>query len=1079
VSLAVVLVHYHAATYLADAVAALRRDPSFAALDTEIIVVDNGSHPDERAVIDALAIRYVNAGGNRGYAGGVNLGAEHTNADRFLLMNPDVEVRPGCVGALLEHLDNGAAAAGPRFYWDRDCTLLLPPTEVRTRRAELLRAVARRDPRVVRRARASWRRHARRHWQASDSVSSLSLSGALLAVRRDAWTRVGPFDPQYQLYFEENDWLARAQAAGLRTFYVPAATAIHHYNRSASSEPRAAAWFEESSRTFSARHYGAWFARLHQRMPSWGGLERLRDTLPFVDWRRSSANGHGERLWIEISPASCGFPAASGVVALDRSTWHDWRPSAELLAKIDPGRYSIRLVDSHGQELGAREFDAQRPDAGPTSTTVRTQSAVALAILKRRGDEHRHSAELTFADSWLTNQARRVFGDTWLVPCGEHARAVGSIPEAPYVLLASSSAVVCTERTLRLLKRALDDGASAAVPSPLAMFPQHLDPPPFSLRDYDRIESRIIDDREPPQAASTVQIPICLCTRSFFLTLLQRFSLETLLSSPCDLRELFPAERIDQTGLYYPFNDYYGETRRDVVPHLPAGAREILDIGCGRGLTGQYLEAELGCRVTGIELNPAVAEDARTRVSRVLVGDVLSMDIDGTYGAIIATELVEHLGDPEILLRRLPALLKPGGRIVLSIPNVGHHSVVSDLMTGRWDYLAAGLLCWTHVRFYTYRTLVDLLERSGLEHFRIVRQQSPLPAHVSSMLPARGADVSSLRTHGFWVIIDRDPEQVGPFVVRPAGPSDERSINDGFNQIFGLARRLDEWQWKFQAGTDSNRSMVAVRADQQLVAHFGLQRVELQVNGQHVIAGHAVDGFCRPDPDANRLQLYVRTVRAACARYGGSELAFLYGFPGKRAMALGRHRLGFDQPIDVPVWRRSTSGDEHASIPPEYAVAPTCRRADADDIWQRAAHRYVVSPLRNGGWLHRRYLDRPRHEYRAFTVFERQTPRAWGILHIQGQVGQVVDLVWDGEDARALIALDRTIGATANAAGADRLELWLSGDGLAADVLTTNGWKRGTHDLELQMTTVRFDATFDRRTLLENFYLTMGIADLV
>ena len=67
-------------------------------------------------------------------------------------------------------------------------------------------------------------------------------------------------------------------------------------------------------------------------------------------------------------------------------------------------------------------------------------------------------------------------------------------------------------------------------------------------------------------------------------------------------------------------------------------------------------------------------------------------------------------------------LLRPGGRIVLSIPNVGHYSVVEDLLAGRWDYLPIGLLCYTHFRFFTRATLASWLERLGFSRYQIVRR---------------------------------------------------------------------------------------------------------------------------------------------------------------------------------------------------------------------------------------------------------------------------------------------------------------------------------------------------------------------
>jgi hypothetical protein len=99
-------------------------------------------------------------------------------------------------------------------------------------------------------------------------------------------------------------------------------------------------------------------------------------------------------------------------------------------------------------------------------------------------------------------------------------------------------------------------------------------------------------------------------------------------------------------------------------------------------------------------------------------------------------------------------IVRPGGRILLSVPNVGHYSVVGDLAAGRWDYVPIGLLCFTHYRFFTRRTLCDWLERLGFESYRLVSQKTPLPASASALLDLPGADAESLATKGFYVIVD-------------------------------------------------------------------------------------------------------------------------------------------------------------------------------------------------------------------------------------------------------------------------------------------------------------------------------------
>jgi 2-polyprenyl-3-methyl-5-hydroxy-6-metoxy-1,4-benzoquinol methylase len=135
-------------------------------------------------------------------------------------------------------------------------------------------------------------------------------------------------------------------------------------------------------------------------------------------------------------------------------------------------------------------------------------------------------------------------------------------------------------------------------------------------------------------------------------------------------------------------------------------------------------------------------------------GNVTEIELGGPFDLVLALELFEHLPEPEPVLRRMREALRPGGRILLSVPNVGHYSVVGDLAAGRWDYLPIGLLCYTHYRFFTRRTLYDWLERAGLSEPRLEPQITPLPPAAEPLLGLPDADAESLRTKGFYVIVD-------------------------------------------------------------------------------------------------------------------------------------------------------------------------------------------------------------------------------------------------------------------------------------------------------------------------------------
>ncbi len=362
--LAIVLVHYHTPELVAEAVAALRADLAAAGREAEWVLVDNGSDEAGRALFDTLRITRLDPGRNAGYAGGVNLGVAATRGEIVFLMNPDVLVLPGCAAALLAEIERGAAIAGPRFFWDRGRRLLLPPAEVRTRRAEVAALLARRGGRWAVRARRAWRCHARRHWEAERPLASHALSGSLLAVRRSAWERVGPFDEGYPLYFEETDWLLRARRCGLPARYVPAAEAVHLYGRSAAREPRSQAWFEESARRFRRRHYGGWFAPLLERLDRGAGAELTPEPAPAAGiapgfhW---TALGGEPPLWVEVSPNPTGFPAAAEIL---RSPAGSWTLPEEVRRRWDGGALTARVVDRRGRELAAASLAAGAPAAG-------------------------------------------------------------------------------------------------------------------------------------------------------------------------------------------------------------------------------------------------------------------------------------------------------------------------------------------------------------------------------------------------------------------------------------------------------------------------------------------------------------------------------------------------------------------------------------------------------------------------------------------------------------------------------------------------------------------------------------------
>ncbi len=201
---------------------------------------------------------------------------------------------------------------------------------------------------------------------------------------------------------------------------------------------------------------------------------------------------------------------------------------------------------------------------------------------------------------------------------------------------------------------------------------------------------------------------------------------------------------------------YHDFPRPEVRALVPTGARRILDVGCGAGAMGAELRRERGgtgvgsIEVWGIEPVAEAATAARDRLDQVMavpVEDALAALPDRFFDAVVFADVLEHLVEPAEVLRAAARKLTPSGRIVVSIPNVRHWSVVGELLQGRWEYQDAGILDRTHLRFFTRAGVVALLEEAGLvvEHMSATTWRWPSqPDGLAEALAPLGLDVSTL-----------------------------------------------------------------------------------------------------------------------------------------------------------------------------------------------------------------------------------------------------------------------------------------------------------------------------------------------
>lgn len=151
---------------------------------------------------------------------------------------------------------------------------------------------------------------------------------------------------------------------------------------------------------------------------------------------------------------------------------------------------------------------------------------------------------------------------------------------------------------------------------------------------------------------------------------------------------------------------------------LVENQRTVLDVGCATGKLLEKLRDQKGCHTVGIEMDGALADQARLRCHQLVVGNIETLDLPfqaEVFDVIVFADVLEHLQNPEAVLKRLGTYVKKGGYFAISIPNIAFITVRLNLLFGRFDYAAYGVMDRGHLRFFTLKTAKKLVTDSGFQ----------------------------------------------------------------------------------------------------------------------------------------------------------------------------------------------------------------------------------------------------------------------------------------------------------------------------------------------------------------------------
>jgi O-antigen biosynthesis protein len=179
-------------------------------------------------------------------------------------------------------------------------------------------------------------------------------------------------------------------------------------------------------------------------------------------------------------------------------------------------------------------------------------------------------------------------------------------------------------------------------------------------------------------------------------------------------------------------NSYFYHNVNDLVLKWYEGEQRVLDIGCGTGMLAMEIKKKNHKSViTGLDISEKAKPYAEKNLDVFYQVDLDKEDdfpnITENFDLIILGDVLEHVKRPDILLKKLNHYLNSDGKIIISIPNVAHWSIRLDLLMGKFNYQHTGILDNSHIRFFTYQSICELIVDSGYKILKFNSNKYPIP----------------------------------------------------------------------------------------------------------------------------------------------------------------------------------------------------------------------------------------------------------------------------------------------------------------------------------------------------------------
>lgn len=189
-------------------------------------------------------------------------------------------------------------------------------------------------------------------------------------------------------------------------------------------------------------------------------------------------------------------------------------------------------------------------------------------------------------------------------------------------------------------------------------------------------------------------------------------------------------------------NEYYSLDRPEVFDMIINNPNSIVEFGCGFGELGKKIKSTWACNLIGVELNPVAKNYLLNYYDSYYIDNIENFNIEKlnqSFDCFIYADILEHLRNPEEILMFHLNFLKKNGQVIISIPNIRNLKIIYDLfIKGEWKYLDSGILDRTHYKFFTRKSILDMLNNVGLKVEKISSNKDKFrfPKNIVSYIPS-------------------------------------------------------------------------------------------------------------------------------------------------------------------------------------------------------------------------------------------------------------------------------------------------------------------------------------------------------